>query len=218
LKVDDYLSFLNEFDRFEKIPISHKKNTKYREYIRSILEYLKRYFIKTHPLCDPNIIQDDIDNGFDKAWEEGTIPGYEKALNTFRNEEGDKLTCIACKKVFTNKSTHEHHMNGKQHLKNVARNSDKIELDHPLNELSVKEEEDLREIAYYEYQIVRFKDLLSDIFENTKNLIRKKQSMSLEEIQADVINDGEIDQIEIIDEDEKKIYNPKNVPLGWDGK
>jgi splicing factor 3A subunit 3 len=218
-KIDDYLSFLSEFERFEKIAVSLKKNAKYREYIRSILDYLKRFFIKTHPLSDPNKIQDGIDSDFDKAWEEGTIPGYEKVLNGIRNgDESNKLFCAACKKLFTNETIYEHHLKGNKHIKNVSKNSVKIEIDLPLHELASKEEEDLRDIAYFEYEIVRYKELLADVFETTRNIIRKKQSMNPEEIEADVVDEGELDHIEFNEEDEKKIYNPKNVPLGWDGK
>jgi splicing factor 3A subunit 3 len=222
LRIDDYLSFLSYFDQFDRIPISLKKATNYKEYIRSILDYLKRFFIKTHPLCDMNAIQDTIDNDFFASWDDGTVPGYQQILNKIReNEDKSSLYCLACQKLFTNEYVYEHHKQGKNHIKNVAKNSDKIEINNlnlSLNEISTKEEEDLRELAYFEFQIVRFKSLLYDIFENTKNLIRKKQSMNLEEIENDVMVDGELDQIEFNDEDEKKVYNPKNVPLGWDGK
>ena len=76
----------------------------------------------------------------------------------------------------------------------------------------------MRELAYYEYQIGKYQDLLLEIVENTKNQIRKKQAMNLDELEADVINEAEIKKIDVDENDNKKIFNPKNIPIGWDGK
>ena len=67
---------------------------------------------------------------------------------------------------------------------------------------------------------MRFKELCGDVIENAKNQIRKKQSRNTNEIEIDREEAEKIlDQPESDDEDEEKpIYNPKNVPLGWDGK
>ncbi len=86
-------------------------------------------------------------------------------------------------------------------------------------EVDPKEEEYYREIAYYEFQILRFKELCGDVIENSKNQIRKKQSRNVNELEYDQEEaEKMIDQPESDDEEEKPIYNPKNVPLGWDGK
>ncbi len=206
MKIDDYLSFLNEFDKFNLIPIYIKENNAYKEYIRAMLDYLKKFFIKTHPLLDFNIIQDSIDENFDKEWP--NLSGWEKLKE-------DSLYCHPCQKTFTNPQVYEYHKKGKSHINNAAKASTVVENDLKLQEDTI---EVYREIAYYEYQILQYKDLMSDIFENTKNLVRKKQSMNLDEIEADVIDDNDLDRIDFDEEDEKRIYNPKNVPLGWDGK
>lgn len=78
------------------------------------------------------------------------------------------------------------------------------------------------------------KDLLNDVFLATENLVRKKQSKHFAELEADyesnntllatdraraakiggkIVGDGEDE-----DEDDKPKYNPKNLPMGWDGK
>jgi splicing factor 3A subunit 3 len=189
------------------IPLHIKKLPKYKEYIKDILEYIKKFFIRTHPLIDYNKIHDNIDEDFDKDWP--NIPGWEMI------KSDNIIYCYVCLKSFTNKQVYEHHKKGKTHLKNIEKNTHKVDQ----NEINlIEEDENLREIAYFEFQILRFKELLSEVYENTKNLIRKKQSMNLDEIEADVIDEKELDQIEFDDEEEKKIYNPKNVPLGWDGK
>ena len=79
----------------------------------------------------------------------------------------------------------------------------------------------LKNVAHLETWILRLKsDLLCDVFHNTENLIRKKQSKHYTEIEADYQMEG-LDHKKADgsdDEDERPKYNPKNLPMGWDGK
>lgn len=50
------------------------------------------------------------------------------------------------------------------------------------------------------------------------NQIRKKQTRTYEEMEAENYNFQEIEVEKSESEDEGPIYNPKNLPLGWDGK
>ena len=74
-------------------------------------------------------------------------------------------------------------------------------------------------LALLEFQIVRFSDLLHRVVEQTKIQIEKKQTRTMEELEAELEaeggpQNGDSDS----DDEEKAIYNPKNLPLGWDGK
>jgi splicing factor 3A subunit 3 len=170
------------------------------------------------------------------------LPGWETVLNQLKNEKenkNDKLYCIVCNRRYTNESVYEHHKKGKNHIKNAQKKANNMDLTNINNdnngnneetinynnnnieedEEELKQEEKYKEIAYIEYQINRYKELLSDIIENTKNLIRKKQTRRYEELEAEQEDDGKIQaEAESEEEDEKPIYNPKNIPLGWDGK
>lgn len=71
-------------------------------------------------------------------------------------------------------------------------------------------------------------DLLADVFLNTENLIRKKQSKHYNELEADyeMMQDNDQKKAAALaggepgsdEEDERPKYNPKNLPMGWDGK
>ena len=61
------------------------------------------------------------------------------------------------------------------------------------------------------------KELLGDIIHDTVNQIRKKQTRTYEEMEADNIESRYIENDDESD-DEEPVYNPKNLPLGWDGK
>jgi len=53
---------------------------------------------------------------------------------------------------------------------------------------------------------------------DTMNQIRKKQSRTYEEMEAENYNFQEVEVEKSDSEDDGPIYNPKNLPLGWDGK
>ena len=88
-----------------------------------------------------------------------------------------------------------------------------------IKEANESKEEEIRSIVYFEFSICKFYEILSEVIENTQNTIRKKQSRNYDEIEAELESSGEEEaKDEESEENEKPIYNPKNVPLGWDGK
>lgn len=225
-KVIDYLTYVSNFEKLEKIPLNIKLQASYKEYLVSLLKYLKEFFSKSQPLVDFNEIQDIIDTKFESDWAERNIPGWEgldKDDNSnINNKEEEKqkdntesiiLFCTYCNKSFAKNTLYEAHLKGKKHLKKESQWKS-----NPNNVNDSDKYETLREIAYYEYQILKYQDLLCEIIDNTKNQIRKKQAMNLDELEADVINEQEINKIDVDEEDNKAVFNPKNIPIGWDGK
>ena len=78
--------------------------------------------------------------------------------------------------------------------------------------------EQKKELAYKETYTVSLKNLLCDIIQDTMNQIRKKKTRTIEESMAENnYNEAEPDPESDSSEDEPT-YNPKNLPLGWDGK
>ena len=67
------------------------------------------------------------------------------------------------------------HIKGNKHLKKLSSSQA-----NSINNNNVNEN-----LSYYEFQIKQYHDFLNDIIENTKNQIRKKQAMNLEELEAD---------------------------------
>jgi len=73
-------------------------------------------------------------------------------------------------------------------------------------------------IATLEAQIAQLCELLHAVVEQTKIQIEKKQTRTMEELEAELEADAPQDGNSDSDDEEKAIYNPKNLPLGWDGK
>ncbi len=76
--------------------------------------------------------------------------------------------------------------------------------------------------AWMEALVGWFADLLSSVVSDTKAYLVKKQTMTLAERMAEAEAEAEVEEAEEedegSDEEVKAIYNPKNLPLGWDGK
>jgi len=76
-------------------------------------------------------------------------------------------------------------------------------------------------LALLEEQVSRLGQLLTDTLEETASMIEKKQARTYDEIERDLALAEEEDaqpEEEEEEEEEKPIYNPLNLPLGWDGK
>lgn len=86
-----------------------------------------------------------------------------------------------------------------------------------ITEVNKKGDKMKKAIIKLECFCIRMKEHLSDIIMNTSNQIRKKQSSTYEEMEADKHDEPSEDEVLDSDEEER-FFNPKKVPLGWDGK
>ena len=210
----DYLNYLKNIDNFKNIPLKIKKSEEYIKYIKHLAQYLKSFFVKIYPLVNFNEIQDIIDSKFEDDQEH--IDNNNKTIELKEEEEEhdkNQLYCQICNKSFAKETLMDAHMKSKKHLKklNASKNNNNI-----LQEKNKSDEDIIREIKYNEYQIIRYKDILQNIIDNTINQIHKKQTMTREELELDRQNELNVKKTD--KEDKKKIFNPKNIPLDWDGK
>lgn len=68
-----------------------------------------------------------------------------------------------------------------------------------------------------EAQIYRLMDYLGEQRAATLDNVRRKQAKAGDDEEEDV-DGGELSDNDSETEDDGLIYNPKNLPLGWDGK
>jgi len=188
--------------------------------LKNLVEYLKDFFKRTQPLTDFLIIEKQIREDFEYRWKEGTVRGWEK--RDLKDIKNNPLYCPACQKLFQNEHVFVNHFNGKKHKKN-AKFMEK-NLAAPTNNMEIENErpsdlteENDKKLALLESYAIRLKELLGDIIHDTMNQIRKKQTRTYEEMEAEKEAKQVID-VKSEDEDDEPIYNPKNLPLGWDGK
>lgn len=217
----DYIEWLKTFDQFHSIPRYCKFRDKaYTEYLEKIIEYLRGLLLRSQPMVGIEKLEQQFDKEFEERWKEGTIPGWQEPTHK------DKLFCLPSNRLFNNPSILKSHQSGKLYKKKVAE-MQKLSFEEQKKLVDGVVGEDLR-IARLESRAAKWHDLLSDIVAETVQHLQKKQSQTVEEMEAEKDLESEeeedddgvdVDADEMNDEQvERPIYNPLNLPLGWDGK
>ncbi|KAG8172909.1 hypothetical protein JTE90_015428, partial [Oedothorax gibbosus] len=90
----DYLSYLSIFDQLFDIP-KERKNSDYKKYVESLLEYLENYISRVKPLLDLSDEMESLTAEFERQWEMGTFPGWSKETESALTHAGAHLDLSA---------------------------------------------------------------------------------------------------------------------------
>ena len=237
----DYLTYLTVFDRmFETVPKARKSSADYRSYLNQLLEYLHDFAQRIRPLMDVNEEMEKTLADFNTTFEAGEFPGWPKEtggalahtgahldLSAFSSPEElaslglDRLKSallalgLKCGGTLEDRANRLFSTKGK----NLSQLDPSLFAKNKGKSLGGSGPKDLvkqREIASLEAQVYRFSEMLSEIRVATRENIERKQART--EFERDD-SDNELSEEEPTQEDDDDIpYNPKNLPLGWDGK
>ncbi|KAK6187943.1 hypothetical protein SNE40_005860 [Patella caerulea] len=233
----DYVMYLTVFDRLFDIP-KDKKNSAYREYLGFLLDYLADYLSRVKPLLDLNDEMEAVSKDFENQWADGVFPGWPKEASGALTHTGAHLDLSAFS------SWEELASLGLDRLKSAlmalgvkcggtleeraqrlfsTKGKSMEDLDPNLFAKSKpgkttnksKDAEKQRDLAALEAQAYRMTELLGEQRASTRDNVQRKQARTdaeREDSDDENMSDNESD-------DENDIpYNPKNLPLGWDGK
>ena len=236
----DTLQFMRNFERIFDVglDVKMKSYSKFKEFYHCIDVYLKDFFRKVQPLVDFDQVNNKIQDDFEKKKHQKTLKGYYEyediapvnklTEDTAKNETAkQRLYCDVCQCVFSNENVFVHHFNGKKHKKNkknMGKILQRIDQEKELHKIVAEKENRKKDIydkkkyqlAKIEHSICQFKGLLVDVFDNTLNFLRRQQTYNLDELSEE--NSIKSDEELILSEEEEENYNPKNLPIGWDGK
>lgn len=226
----DYRSYLGLFDKTAQVGKEKKmKHYKaYKTYVADLIAYLMEFQQKTKPLVQVTELVAIIDEEFDSRWKAKTVPGWQvqegvkdangapvpvgdaAAAPPSAADEANTLYCKPCNKTFTKLVSFTAHLGGRKHKKNLMLKDG----------FAKKEDPREKDLAKNEYRVLALADLNRDVIIATQDHIEKKQTRTYDEIAADLEEqaDEEVLSSSEDEEDEKPIYNPLNLPLGWDGK
>jgi splicing factor 3A subunit 3 len=216
--VVDYMTFLETFHEFDKLPAEKKAGAGYKQYLKDLLSYLLDFFRRSLPL-------DSVTTLLQRAEQR-----YKDSLAATANGSGatameisgqvpltttdNPLYCLACEKQFTKETIFQAHLPGKKHKKAY----EKLQKD------SAAAVPGVESVPLLEKKIIVLADYLGDVILNTKKNVEKRQSMSAEEKEANIDFEG-AEYEDIVDEneeeeseDDEKIWNPKGLPLDVTGK
>lgn len=215
----DYVEWMKSFDQFHDIHRYCKYREKaYTEYLDGIVAYLKGFVLRTQPLIGVEKLEQQFEKEFAERWSDRNIPGWQEST------QKDKLFCLPSNRLFNNEAVLKSHQSGK-HYKKKLEEVQKLSIEDQKKLVTESEEEDKR-IARLESQAAKWRDLLSETISETVAHIQKKQSQTAEEMEADDDDSDEEaddDGVDVGsdfegDDEDRPIYNPLNLPLGWDGK
>ncbi|KAG2220303.1 hypothetical protein INT45_009936 [Circinella minor] len=212
----EYLQYLSDFDDFANAyPKSMKTSPEYKEYLNDLSEYLYSFFRRAKPLFDLAELEEKVRQELDEKWEKGQLVGWEEIGNEMLDPE---LYCQACQKQFTKKTVYDAHLTGKKHRKNAEKLNNEQSTTKGDSENNTKQDR-RKELAWKELLITKYAEGLSDVREETKANVERKQALTDKErtLEQD-LEEIELAEQDSDDDEEDRIYNPLKLPLGWDGK
>ncbi|GJQ08962.1 hypothetical protein GpartN1_g753.t1 [Galdieria partita] len=236
----DYIDYLSTFYKFELFSKSLKNKKAYQTYLSSLLNYLEDFSRKLRPLRDETAERRNLEAKFEQNWKAEVSEAAVK-LEEFNSaeeleanvspEEMKKMLLsmgLKCggtpieraKRLLETKnkelSSLPASMFSRKHSRNRGNGGEMMRTSDIANN---------KEVAKMEMLIQYLcEEILADEIANTKTYVEKKLSQSYTEIEAERISEEqalqnpEEESEEEGEEEEKPIYNPKNIPLGWDGK
>ncbi|KAJ8961028.1 hypothetical protein NQ314_006010 [Rhamnusium bicolor] len=231
----DYITYLGMFDQLYDIP-KERKTGEYRKYLLCLIEYLTWFVQRIKPLMDlDGDLFEEVNQVFSN-WDSGSVPGWPKETGSALANVGAHLDLSAFS------SWEELASLGLDRLKSALMalglkcggtleeraqrlfsTKGKGSLDPSLmtknNKGKASKERELlrqRELATLEAQIYRLADLVAPQRGATKENVQRKQARTDGERDDSENEESEDDSPDEADDDVP--YNPKNLPLGWDGK
>nr|CAD7416157.1 unnamed protein product [Timema poppensis] len=231
----DYITYLTTFDHLFDIP-KERKASEYRKYLECLLDYLHGYIQRIKPLLDLNTEMEHVQKTFAQQWEAGTFPGWPKETGSALTHVGAHLDLSAfssweelaslgldrlksalmalglkCGGTLEERAQRLFSTKGKKSLDPSLFTKNK-----PGKVGRGKESERQRDVAFLEAQVYRFTEIVSEQRNATKENVQRKQARTEGERDD---SDADASASESDDDDDSDVpYNPKNLPLGWDGK
>ena len=233
-----YRAYLDAASQFHLVP-QRAKGRQYAKYVRDLRDYLVDFKHRAVPLTCVRL--DALKNNFESAWSSGTLLGWQakkktsaptKAIALSDHDSAASLEALGldalksalqarglkcggsaaerAARLFAVKGLSPQEYPGK--LKAKKRKS--------RGGGGAQSGSGQKALALAEYEVQHlFENDLRDRLDATKTLLTKRQTQSHEEFQAELL-EGDISSsdLEEDDDDDPAIYNPLNVPLGWDGK
>ncbi|XP_011182504.1 splicing factor 3A subunit 3 [Zeugodacus cucurbitae] len=235
----DYITYLMTFDHVFDIP-RDRKNREYRKYIENLNAYLHNFVTRIHPLLDVESELVKVELEFQRQWLQGSFPGWasketESALantgahldlSAFSSWEElaslglDRLKSalmalgLKCGGTLEERAQRLFSTKGKKTL------DPSLIAKKPANKnanVHSRNNERHKEIAQLEALLYKYADLLSEQRAATKENVQRKQARTGGERDDSDVEASESDNDDLDDADDVP-YNPKNLPLGWDGK
>lgn len=234
----NYLTFLDQFDRFGNLDRDCKLTTDYKTYVEMLLDYFRDYCKRAKPLFDFHDMEEKVHEKFLEQWADKSIPDW------FTESDRSKSKASQMVDLDSYKSFEELTELGLDCLKQElqvrglkcggtleerakrlwsVRGKQPHEIDDSLRAAPVISKKGKKKttiepftIALIEAKLAMYAEYFTDHRQATIENVQRKQARTAEER-----NDSDEDISDVEDDENDQgdvIYNPKNLPMGWDGK
>ncbi|CAM9022666.1 hypothetical protein WICANDRAFT_36002 [Wickerhamomyces anomalus NRRL Y-366-8] len=195
-----YVKYLEIFDKFEEFnDIVNKKQDDYLKYLINLSNYLKNFITKSTPLFKLDSFLNQFEENFNKS------------------KQNQGLYCEACDKNFAKKTVYDAHLSGKKHLKNASKLTTSSP---PPSSKNYEYYENLIEHLLTPLRTKRQDTKLNT--ERRKALTERERLIEISQLEKDEqLSSSEDESTNEQDENpdfKDGVYNPMNLPLGFDGQ
>lgn len=234
----EYSVYLRRFSDFRPYPRHIKYNCpEYVDYLKFLKEYLWDFLRRVNPLADHKELDRQFHEQFKGLWSAKRDTRSVSGIATWHPPTHTlELYCLPTDRLFINEGTLLAHKKSEKYKKCLTK-IQSIPVEEQAALLSKSEEKD-QIIALNEFVVERLAEVLGTTVERTVQYVQAKQSRTLRELEANSDNEEEniiTESLECADEKKENvdsdgnkdddddddipvIYNPRNLPLGWDGK
>lgn len=198
LKGIDRVDYIDYLERFSSFPDrSSVKNKEYADYVQGLADYLVGFVKKTQPMFNIDSVVEGFEKDFNTQWENGSfLPvGY---CDIDREREESGLWCKYSQKQFSNQTTYDAFLKGKN-FKKAQKWYDST----------------FKAICLNETKVDKLAALLEEAIENTKEHVQVKFARRYDEDPSEEEGENDVDS-ESSEEVEVKMEKA-NYPVGWDG-
>lgn len=240
----DYMEYVLKFDRLFDIAPKNK-NGAYKRYLETLVGYLTDFYHRAHPLQNLTDDLSKVEVDFIQPWTEGTFPGWPKQppsnvevdqspVNLDDHSSAKELEAIGmdrlktalgaqglkcggtleqrAQRLFSTKGKSKEEWDpsivvsakGKKRNKGKGNVQDKSEVN--------------KSIALVEAKVYRMAELLGQTRQDTRENVERKQARNPDEMEEEELEQAYNSEDDEDEDDEDAPYNPKGLPLGWDGK
>jgi splicing factor 3A subunit 3 len=239
----DYITYLMIFDHLYDIP-KDRKNAEYRKYLDALNEYLYGFNQRIKPLMDLDKCLEQTKADFDRQWAEGVFPGWSQSketesalsntgapldLSAFTSWEElaslglDRLKSalmalgLKCGGTLEERAQRLFSTKGMKQIDQSLLAKKGGAMGKNVS-TATKEQARQKEIASIEAQIYYLSELIKEQRIATKENVQRKQARGDGERNDSDVEASDSESEEEDDDNDDVPYNPKNLPLGWDGK
>jgi hypothetical protein len=225
----DYTVWLKEFAILESLPRYIKyKQIDYERYLETLSQYLSDFVQRQRPLINWTERMHMMKENFEHDWRERNIPGWDKftcELETYVRET-DKL--------LANENVLKSHKGSKEYMRALTFYNGLSGDERHAKDLQSQDRD--KSVAVLEYKIRKLSEMLTETIDETIDMVTRKQARTTREIERELqalneglpapdddpdsgsLSDSSSSSGEVLDTDDRAIFNPKKLPLGWDGK